>query len=437
MSLNLSAARILYWVQLGVGWPFVSAGRDAGGWPGTHSTRLHRTARPASLLGARITGDWRGLRDGRCAEMTQSGPTAAEMLDQSPDAVVLVDAAGTIVYANQRVSALFGTTPEALRARPVESLIPERMWTVHTAHRTAYQQHPQVRAMGDGRLPLFGRRVDGTEFPVDIYLVPIWRDGQRWILAVIRDATERDRSLDELRAAKELAEQVARTKGEFLTLAAHDLSQPVQTLELTIAAIERAVAPETELAELTAQASAALARMRELTKMLMQIAQLESGSMPILEEPVGVTEIFADLERQFAATAQAKAVRLSSDPCTHIVETDPALLRGLLSNLLSNAIRYTAQGEVKVRCIVPGDGGLRLAVSDTGVGIPSDQMHRIFEDFYRIEPARRSHREGFGLGLGIVRRLATLLELSVTVESTVGRGSTFEVTIPPHRVHAA
>lgn len=371
------------------------------------------------------------------AEITPIGPTAAEMLEQAPDAIVLVDEAGTIAYANPRVTALFGMTLETLRARPVESLIPERMLAAHTAHRTTYQADPQVRAMGNSRLPLFGRRSDGSEFPVDIYLAPILHEGKRWTLAVIRDATERHRSADELRAAKELAEQTARTKGEFLALAAHDLSQPEQTLELTLAAIERAVAPGTEIAELTAQAAAALARIRELTKMLMQIARLESGSMPILEEPVGVTEIFVDLERQFAATAQAKSVRLSSDPCSHVVETDPALLRRLLSNLVSNAIRYTPNGEVKVRCIVPSDGGLRLAVSDTGVGIPSDQMHRIFEDFYRLEPARLSHREGFGLGLGIVRRLAALLQLSVTVESAVGRGSTFEVTIPPHRVHAA
>ena len=364
-------------------------------------------------------------------------PAARELLEQGPDAVVLVDETGAIAYANHRVSDLFGISPAALQGQSVEVLVPERMRRTHAAHRAGYERHAKIRAMGNSRLQLFGRRVDQTEFPVDIHLAPIQADGERWTLAVIRDATERYGVMDELRAAKERADQVARTKGEFLAQAAHDLSQPEQTLELTVGAIARRVEPGSELAEFTAQSSVALARIRELMRMLMQIAQLESGAMPIMEEPVRIADIFADLQRQFAAAAQAKALRLTSEPCSHIVATDPALLRGMLSNLVSNAIRYTPQGEVKVRCVAPGDGGLRLAVSDTGVGIPREQTQKIFEDFHRLEDARRSHQEGFGLGLGIVRRVGTLLGFSVTVESTVGRGSTFEVGIPPHRVHAA
>ncbi|HJT96655.1 MAG TPA: ATP-binding protein, partial [Mycobacterium sp.] len=100
-------------------------------------------------------------------------------------------------------------------------------------------------------------------------------------------------------------------------------------------------------------------------------------------------------------------------------------------------IRYTLRGEINVQCLAPDDGSLRLAVSDTGIGIPNDEISKIFEDFRRLDEGRRTYRDGFGLGLGIVRRLAALLELSVSVRSTVGRGSTFEVTIPPSRVHPA
>lgn len=364
-------------------------------------------------------------------------PAAADLLEQSPDAMVLVDSTGAIVYANRRLTSLFGVAPAALVGKPVEILIPESLRQRHVSHRVTYERDPQVRMMGDSRSPLSGRRADGTTFPVDVHLAPVRSDGQRWMLAAIRDASERYRVMDELGAAKQLADQVARMKGEFLALAAHDLSQPAQTLELLIGAIDRRAAAGSDLAELTAQAASALERIRELMKMLMEISRLESGTIPIVPEPVRVEDIFADIERQFAPAARAKDLRFNSVPCSHIVETDPALLRGMLSNLVSNAIRYTPHGEVSVRCIAPEDGSLRLAVADTGIGIPDDQMQTIFEDFRRLEAGRRTHREGFGLGLGIVRRIAALLEFSVSVQSHLGLGSTFEVAIPSGRVHHA
>jgi PAS domain S-box-containing protein len=367
--------------------------------------------------------------------MTMPLPAFAEVIEQAPDAIVLVDLTGTIVYANSRVAHLFGIAPADLQGLSVEVLIPERFRPQHIAHRGGYAREPKVRPMGDSQLALAARRADGSEFSVDIHLAPIVTGEGRWTLAVIRDSSERHRFLDELRSARQVAEQVARVKGEFLALAAHDLSQPEQSLELVIGAIERRAPAGSDIAELTTLASAALARMRELLKMLIEISRLESGTVHVAVEPIRVADIFSDLERQFAAAARAKALRFASDPCPHIVETDPTLLRAMLANLVANAIRYTPQGEVSVRCIAPAEGGLRLTVSDTGIGIPAEQLQRIFEDFHRLEDARRAHRDGFGLGLGIVRRLSALLGYSVTVQSTVGRGSTFGVEIPVAKVY--
>jgi signal transduction histidine kinase len=276
--------------------------------------------------------------------------------------------------------------------------------------------------------------VDGSEFPVDIHLAPIRSDGHRWTLGVIRDATERHRFLDEVHQARHAAEEVARVKGEFLSLAAHDLCQPEQTLELVIGALSRSTLQASDIDELATIASAALARMRELLKMLLQISRLESGTVKVADEPVSVADIYDDLERQFGPVARAKALRYVSAPCPNIVETDPTLLRGMLGNLLSNAIRYTRQGEVRIQCSTNEEGGLHLAVQDTGIGIPNDQLQAIFNDFNRLAEGRAAHGEGFGLGLGIVRRLSTVLGLSVTVESALGRGSTFRVRIPPDKV---
>lgn len=362
-------------------------------------------------------------------------PAFVEVVEQAPDAIVLIDPDGLVVYANPRVRDLFGIECDALVGRPVETLIPARLHEQHLTHRQQYTRSPRVRAMGDARVPLAALRADGTEFPVDIHLSPIVSDGHRWTLAAIRDATERHRLMDGLREAQRAAEQVARVKGEFLAMAAHDLSQPEQTLDLVVGTIERSVAPGSEIAQLAALASTSLARMRELLRMLGEISRLESESVQVVAEPVGVPEIYEYLARQFRPVAQAKTLKFVNEPCPYVVETDPTLLRGMLSNLVSNAIRYTTQGAVVLQCLESSDGSLRLAVSDTGIGIPSDHAQTIFEDFRRLEAGRQVHSEGFGLGLGIVRRLSDLLGFPIEVESSVGHGSTFRVLIPATKVH--
>lgn len=362
-------------------------------------------------------------------------PPFIEIIEQAPDAIVLVDPHGLVVYANPRVRQLFGIEGGALIGQPVETLIPARLREQHQMHRQRYTREPRVRPMGDARIALAARRADGSEFPVDIHLSPIVSDGHRWTLAVVRDATERHQLMDGLREARRAAERVARVKGEFLAMAAHDLSQPEQTLDLVVDTIARSVAPGSEIAQLADLASCALERMRELLKMLGEISRLESESVQAVQQPIGVLEIYEYLERQFRPIAQAKALEFVSEPRCYVIETDPALLRGMLSNLVSNAIRYTPQGAVALRCVEPPDGSLRLVVSDTGIGIPSNQVQTIFEDFRRLEEGRRIHREGFGLGLGIVRRLSDLLGFPVDVESSVGCGSTFRVSIPPAKVH--
>jgi PAS domain S-box-containing protein len=368
--------------------------------------------------------------------MTRAFPQLVEVIECAPDGVVIVDDDGVLVYANARITDLFGFAPADLTGRPVEALIPERFHSQHAINRGAYSQHPRVRPMGDPRFLFLGRRIDGTEFPVEVHLAPVQSGPQRWTLAFIRDATERHAIFEELRRARQVAQEVARVKGEFLSLAAHDLSQPIQTLELVISALRRQTGLPSEFVELAALASTSLARMRELLKMLLDISRVESGTIQVVEQSVQVAEICNDLERQFGSIARAKTLRFRSTPCPRLIETDPMLLRELLSNLVANAIRYTSHGEVLIECTAAADGSVHLAIHDTGIGIPQEQLHAIFEDFYRGAEAKHAYRDGFGLGLGIVRRLSTLLGFPVTVNSEVGRGSTFAVQIPQNKVLA-
>ncbi len=252
-----------------------------------------------------------------------------------------------------------------------------------------------------------------------------------------------DASIVEFRAVQRAAQELVRAKSEFLCLAAHDLCQPMQSLDLLIDEIGHAAGGASsgnyeelsQISRLAAQAQVSLARMRELVRMLLEIARLESGTVHIETQPVPIAEMFEYLKRQFTPMARAKALGFKIEPSMHIVDTDPTLLRGLLANFVANALRYTSSGEVRLQATAAADGSLRLAVRDTGIGIPNSEITRIFEDFHRLGDAERLACDGFGLGLGLVRRLSALLGLPVKVESTVGTGSTFAVEIPAVKVH--
>lgn len=220
---------------------------------------------------------------------------------------------------------------------------------------------------------------------------------------------------------------------KFLVSAVHDLTQPVQALELALGEIDRktdvAIAP----IDLNA-VRVSVDRMRELIEMLMEICRIESCPMSVEKHPVEVGEIFQYLQLQFAPLARRKGISLICEPVGYVIQTNAMLLRSMLSNLVSNGIRYTRDGYVRLRAQTCRNGALRMQVSDTGVGIDGAELQRIFGDFCRLDQARRTVPEGFGLGLGIVRRVSRVLDLPVAVSSTVGQGSTFSVEVRPERV---
>jgi len=255
------------------------------------------------------------------------------------------------------------------------------------------------------------------------------------VVVVAVKSMEQQRVREALECLGRSADEVARRKGEFLSLAAHSLSQPMQTLELAYSAIQGGA--QRADAELSQLAAAALARLRTLLGQLLEISRVEAGSLQLDEQFIGLAEICADLDRRFGPLARAKGLRfLCSSSTPFIIATDPAVLSKVLSNLVSNAICFTSTGEISVKCKSNAEGGLEVAVNDSGIGIPQQQLHEIFQDFYRGEVARQVAPEGFGLGLGLVRRWSKLLGFPVTVLSEVGRGSTFTIQIPAEKLTA-
>ena len=183
-----------------------------------------------------------------------------------------------------------------------------------------------------------------------------------------------------------------------------------------------------DIADALRQQDEAIGSISRLLNALLDISKLEAGA--IIPQPgiFPVSQLLGRLKREFRGIASGKGLELEVKTCDALVCTDPALLEQTLRNLVSNAIKYTHEGSVRLHA-VETPPWIDIEVIDTGVGIAADQLQLIGEEFYQIGVPSNSTREGYGLGLSIVRRIIKLLALQLQVRSEAGRGSVFSVRL--------
>ncbi len=348
------------------------------------------------------------------------------LLDSAPDAMIIIDEHGKIAVANGQAEAMFGYARESLLGQAIETLLPERLRERHVQHRRHFSSNPALRPMGAG-LDLVGRRADGSEFPVEISLSPVSTSNGDFVSSVIRDVTERKKMEAEIIEARREAERANKANSAFLAAASHDLRQPVQALSLLNGALRRTVTDERALQMIDNQQHSITA-MTNLLNSLLDISRLDAGAVSPEYEEFPIRRLVDRLSHEFARQAQHKNLEFSADASDAVVNSDPNLLAEIIQNFVSNAIRYTDAGSVRLDCI-DGPGTCRIRVSDTGIGIEPDELDDIFREFHQCK-APGASKEGFGLGLAIVKRLADLLDARIDVESEVGKGSRFSVTLP-------
>jgi len=232
-----------------------------------------------------------------------------------------------------------------------------------------------------------------------------------------------------LRAARDVANRANQAKSRFLATASHDLRQPLQTLALLTGTLRR-VSTNATADEALAQQELAIRGMSRLLNPLLDISKLEAGAIKPDPTDFTVSALFDELRREFADLASNKGLTLEVTPCDDSVHSDPSLVGQILRNLVSNAIKYTRAGCVALRCLHDLPSYVSIEVLDTGIGIPPDKLHYIYDEFYQVGVPSNTTREGYGLGLSIVQRLVMLLDLKLDVESEVGKGSKFALRLP-------
>ena len=282
----------------------------------------------------------------------------------------------------------------------------------------------------------------GERIPVEIIGRSLMRNGERLRMAVVRDIRDRREAqarihelIEGLRSEKDKAEAADRAKSVFLAAASHDLRQPIHALGLFLTALRSMSQSPTvrsaDLAEICRRMQASLDGLGQLLNMLLDVSRLDANAVQVERAPTSAQRLLEDLDQDFHQLAAEKGLRLHVASSRLWVDTDPTVLRRILVNLVSNAVRYTSRGRVLIGCRLRGSD-VEFQVWDSGIGIPPEQREAIFEEFFQIgqTPAARHESHGLGLGLSIVKRSALLLHAPLDLRSTPGRGSMFSIRVP-------
>lgn len=255
----------------------------------------------------------------------------------------------------------------------------------------------------------------------EVVVMAVTRDAQNERL-VARLKSEKSRAESERRAVAAASER----RAKFFAGANHDLRQPLQAMGIYLQILQMQSTPETK--DVIAQLGATAQNISTLVEQLLEVSRIETGHLDVKMENVSVAELFAELAAEFAPVAASKGFFFLTRPMPLTVHTDPLFVKRILTNLITNAIRYSRKPGSKIVLAARRlrNGRITIGVYDQGPGISEEDRHRIFEAFYRGEAGKHSET-GYGLGLSIVSGLAKRLGIPITVGSRLGRGSVFRL----------
>lgn len=235
--------------------------------------------------------------------------------------------------------------------------------------------------------------------------------------------------IKELKQQKRQAEDANIAKSKFLAAASHDLRQPLYALSLFTGILDQKTIDE-ECRGIVDKIKTSVAALESLFNSLLDISRLDAGVIKPNIINFRLDELILQIANENKARAESKGLSFHINTGDQVVESDPVLLGIVIRNIVSNAIRYTEKGEVRLSCLKLDDSNsTRITIADTGIGIAPDQHQQIFREYYQINNPQRDREKGLGLGLAIVKRILDILHVPLYFESTLGKGTVFSMCV--------
>ena len=362
--------------------------------------------------------------------LTASEARYRAVVETSPDAITVLNAAGIITFCNQQAATLFGyDRPDEIIGTSVLTFAAPPSAEVARVQREYARTHAYTQ---NAQYILTTK--DGTQFPAEVSSSRLHDSGGNitGFVSVFRDISARKQA-EELQRAKDVAEEASRTKSEFLSRMSHELRTPLNVIlgfgELLRMDQHALNADQRESVE---QILAGGRHLLQLVNQVLDITRLETGDLNSGRERVLVLDTITDVLTITEGQALQRGITVRSelpvDPAW-CVFADRQRLVQLLLNLVGNAIKYTPpHGHITLRCAVH-DHSLQISITDTGIGIPDDKLARLFTPFDRLD-AERTAVEGTGLGLALAKALVEDMGGTIGAHSIAGQGSTFWIILP-------
>ena len=343
------------------------------------------------------------------------------LLNAAPDPMIIVDREGRIVHVNQETERQFGYPRSGLVGLAIEVLLPESYRERHIEQRNGYFAAPRIRAMGEGK-NLLARRMDGSEFPVEISLSPLQIGDDLLIISSVRDISSRRRHEEELARSNSELEQ-------FAYVASHDLQEPLRSITGSVQLLERKYKDklDPEALEFIGFAVESCKRMQQLINDLLAYSRL--GTKANDPKPLALNDIVTRVRANLRARIEETGAVLTVGKLP-IVTGDQSQMIQLFQNLIGNGIKFRRPGvvpEVQLDGTTEGSTCL-ITVRDNGIGIDPKYFDRIFVLFKRLHT--RDEYPGTGIGLATAKKIVERHGGTISVESTPGMGTCFTIHLP-------
>ncbi|MFA6014869.1 MAG: PAS domain S-box protein [Gallionellaceae bacterium] len=346
-----------------------------------------------------------------------------DLFDNANDLLFTTDLNGIFTSANHEMLRVLGYTKNELIGQPISKILAKDSLEIARGKMAA-------KINGEATHTSYLAK-DGHVVPVEVHSRLIY-EGRKptGIQGIARNISEQLKREVELLTANLKAEEATRAKSRFLAAAGHDLRQPLAAANMFIGTL-KFTKPNSNQSEIIGRLEGAMSDFNGLLNALLNISKLESGAIEPEYKPVAVADIAQWLKQSFAPMAEERGLGLKLRfPLENlVVRSDFNLLKQVLANLVSNAIKYTPQGSILVSARRRGTA-VQFQVWDTGIGIEADQFEHIFKGFYQINNPQSDTENGLGLGLAIVKRSLALLNVEITYRSQFGRGSVFGFSLP-------